>query len=342
MLTEKIAQETEVHVENCSDMQNFLESDFKTSYLDTTLDRIEITPDGFVDAEGQRFQYTQFFLERAVKEIELGLKFAYDNPFELFKYNFDKVKKSKTKAVKLCINRGCVVNIADHDYEQVPTQEILDSLDGVDQKIWNFQQARISDRGVEVNFIIPEKTANPHPGDTIHIGFRLSNSETGWMKGPKASLFTLRLICTNGAVMTNKMGNVVWDYNRRVLRSTRLKRFQIGVEKLQGSVEKVQRVYEGVAGRLIYDRDFARIWRRVHQAVKPEKPEETDLLLGVDSEERQKVQRIVRERQLLAEPVLTQWMIYDLHNRITQAAQSRRFSIRNRLEEIGGGLLSLN
>lgn len=91
----------------------------------------------------------------------------------------------------------------------------MDVLAGlVDESTWEFKGARLGDRGVDLNFVKPGLEVSPLPGDVIELGVQISNSETGF-GGAKGSLFALRLVCLNGAVISDKLGSARWNYDLR-------------------------------------------------------------------------------------------------------------------------------
>ncbi len=333
MLPETIVPEKEDSTSDFEKARNFLEKDFRTSYLHTTLDKLDIRPDGHVDVEGKRIPYTQGFLEAVAGAIKMPFSFAYDIDFELFRYNFESLKTKRRKGVTLCINRGAAINIADTEYRPAHTLDVLEGLQN--QNFWKFQQILISDRGAEINHLNPQLKTNPEPGDVIKLGIRISNSETGY-RGLKASLFSFRLVCTNGAVMSDRLGTARWNYDRRVTYASSLQKFLKDLEKLQLLEKRLVTLYEGAMDRRVFDRDFVRMWRRLRNALDPS---DVDRSLEVERKQRLEIQATVRQRPDREAPEPTPWTVYELHNRITASAQRHAFSTRRRLEQIGGDLL---
>jgi hypothetical protein len=67
---------------------------------------------------------------------------------------------------------------------------------------------------------------------------------------------------------------------------------------------------------------------------------EADEVLRMKERERQDLQQIIRQRNLVEPAGLTEHRVYDVHNNITHAAHGRPFVVRRSLQELGGELLS--
>src|SRR5579872_5681689 len=159
MLSEIAVPEKEVTASTPEELQNFLDTTFKTSYLPTTLDRILFRPDGTIECEGHQFPCAQGFLEALSVAIRMPLAYAYQLDGQLFTENFEQRKERCSKAVTICINRGMAVNLADAVYRPARTVDVLAGV--VDASFWKFDRVRLSDRGVEINLIQPGCAITP-------------------------------------------------------------------------------------------------------------------------------------------------------------------------------------
>src|SRR5262249_25007434 len=153
--------------------------------------------------------------------------------------------------------------------------------------------------------------------DVIKLGVRLTNSETGFgcLKGTR---FSLRLLCTNGAVMRDNLGSARWNYDRRMHMETSLKRFRTDLFKLGENHERHARLYDQLPHRVFLDRDMVNLWRQM-RCVLPT-PDALDRVLGIEPDERQTLQALVRARSPFLPPGATSHRVWDVHNRITAAA----------------------
>jgi hypothetical protein len=290
------------------------------------LDRIEF--------DSHRMPCAQGFLESVADSIEMPLGYAYKLDYGLFRENFERRKEHYCKAVTVCCNRDIAVNLVpDAGYRPAHTVDVLHGF--TDLNFWNLQEARVSDRGVEINYIEPGCTVAPEPGDDVEIGIRISNSETGYV-GLKASLSTLRLVCTNGAVMTDHLGTARWNYDPRVKYSTSIDQFNTALIKLRGRQGLLADLYKQPLRRNLLDTELVNLHRRLRASLPAAA---VDAVLGLGLEERQAVQASVRSRSREMPAAPTTHHLWDVHNQITAAAQRLDFVRRSRLERIGGALL---
>jgi len=334
MLPSATAPEKEAQFTDLATLRDALENDFSTELRHTTLDRLDIRADGSLAADGRQAPYQQALLESLARDIGMGLPYAYNIPFELFKYNINALKQQCTREVVLCLHRGVVINSAKVGYRPARTLDLLDAIER--EKFWTFQRAQISDQGIEVNYIHPESNVGPEPGDTIQRGVRISNSETGF-RGLKASKFALRLACSNGAVISDRLGVARWNFDKRITYDSSVAKFVKDLGKLQGREDNLREIYQNSAQQTLLDTEFCRLYRRLRMSL----PTDTvDAILEVDPEERRRLHTAVRERPERATPAQTLWRVYEVHNRITAAPQRLGFSQQNRLERIGGDLLT--
>ena len=213
MLSEIAIPEKGADANSFPELREFLESDFHTTYFPTVLDRIQLRPDGMIEFDGRRMPSTQSFLEALGKHIGMPLAYAYAIDFDLYRHNVEQRKERCSKAVTVCCHRGTAVNLAGREYRPAQTVDVLDKIES--ETIWQLQRAHVDDGGVEISLIEPGRVAAMAPGDEIELGVRISNSETGF-GSLKASLYSLRLVCTNGAVMADQLGTARWNYDRRV------------------------------------------------------------------------------------------------------------------------------
>lgn len=334
MLNEITRPEKEVRVTHADELQEILETEFKTTYHATTSERIRFLPNGVVQFDGKEVPCTLGFLESLSQSIDMPFGYACRIDGELFAINFEHRKESECRALTICLNRGIAVNAAPAEYRAVRTVEVLAGV--IDKPLWNFAGARVSDRGVDIDFLQPGIDVAPEPGDIIKVGVRLTNSETGFgcLKG---SRFSLRLVCTNGAVMKDTLGTARWNYDRRMHHQTSVEKFQKDLFKLGENHEAHVQLYEQLSQRIFLDREIVNVWRQVRGVLTT--PDAVDRVLGLEAEDRQNLQAVVRARSPFLPPEITAHRVWDIHNRITAAAQRMSFARRSHLERIGGALL---
>jgi hypothetical protein len=333
MLSEVATPEKNAVAKSFPELREILDTSFHTTYIPTVLDRIQLKLDGMIEFDGQRLPCTQSFLEAMSKQIGMPVAYAYAVDFELYRHNVEQRKEICSKSVTVCCHRGTAVNLADAEYRPARTVDVLRKIES--ETIWQLQAAHIDDRGVEISLIEPGRVAAMEPGDEIELGVRIGNSETGF-GSLKASLYSLRLRCTNGAVMRDELGTARWNYDRRVAYLTSIDKFQKDLLKLRSRQDQQAQLYGDGLRRNLLDAELNNLWRRVRASVPAPI---VDSILGLQAEERQSFQQVIRERRPGSPAEPTNHILWDVHNRITAAAQRFDFARRSRLESIGGSML---
>lgn len=338
MLAIKFAEAHERNVANLDALHDVLTSDeFQLRYVPTGLNRIEFFDDGTLEVEGERLSYVQEVQESFAKSIRMPLSYGYEIDFDLFKHNFDIRSKAKPTGVTLCVARdNTVVGLAPAEYTPANTLEVLRSIELEDRQL-ELNRGTVSDFGMMLDVKIPGVTIEPQVGDIIEVGIRLTNSETGG-KSMQATCSTVRLECSNGSVIRTNEGVIYWTTHKKRTYASTLKAFVKQMGQLQQAAhDLVADAYQDVIDRPLYDDQFTSLFRTLQRRLRSSDAAED--VLEVDSDERVELQRRVRERDRGEAVEPTRFQLYDVHNRITAAARSKRFSLRQHLEEIGGTLL---
>jgi hypothetical protein len=339
MLPTALPPENSAATTNGAELRNFLEATFAVTYVLASLRELSLLPGAILDVRGQAFPCTQSFLEDVAASIGMPADYAYAIEFDLFVHNFQERKRAKDRAIQVCIVAGRAVGLAGGDYRPARMVDVLDALPSPDEGFWTVQHGWLSDRNVEIDLVSENFVVEPIPNDVIRCGIRLSNSETGG-RGLKASLWTLRLICSNGAVMSDDLGTVRWSYDRRVTYVASIARFIDQLLNLRDKQSQLKSVYSNAIARPLFEEQITRLWRRIRSAGKFT-PDHTNLILGIDDEERRRLASAVATRHAANQPAEeSPWDAFTIHNRITAAAKAHPFGLRSRLERIGGDVLS--
>ena len=311
-----------------------LDTDFQTSYFTTSLKDIEIHEDGTVTAENRSWPCTEGFMESLAKRIHMPMPYAYHIDFDLFKHNFDQRKTIDGTGVNICISRGYAVNVCKATYYPARTIDVIKGLP-VRFGRFSFNGAVIADSFIELSWCDEAIQINPRPNDTILGGLKITNSETGF-RGLMASLFTLRLLCTNGAIITDEKQAARWSYDRRMTYTRNIDNFCNKLNILEIPQAELAEKYATVTDRYLSDREAVNLWRRVRRFLTSDT---TNMVLGMNNSMRQNLFEQVKlhDDPYMAQP--TELNIYDVHNRITAGAKMLPPIRRTRLEEIGGSLI---
>jgi len=310
---------------------------YRVGHEQTTLEKIFLRPDGTVQTPLAEYQVTRDFLEGSAAAIGMPLGYAYKIGPELFCDNFNKRRAETTTPVTVSWVGGVATGlIADRKsrYRPACTAEVIGAirlLPGL-----RMCRACVSYAGVDVGFVVDGSVVEPAVGDIVELGIALTNSESGGRQ-LKASAYSYRLACTNGAIMSDEIGVARWPNDPRMTVAGSLLAFQKDVATLFEKLDTVSSLYKANTERLVPDVDLMNLWRRVAYVIPRN---EVDAVLGISAVERIELQGAIREREPGEPPALTSHNAYDVHNRITFAAHRRSFRGRRGLEEIGGDFLS--
>jgi hypothetical protein len=344
MLPTYLPPEKNAETNDLAQARKFLETDFAVTYIAAPLREVNLLEEAVVEVGGHTLPATQNFLESLATNIGMPTAYAYDIDFDLFQYNFTRRKAEKDHPVRVCVVGDRAVGLAPGDYRPAVTTDVLDALPPINEKIWKLQKFSLSDRFFEIDLLSEDFVVTPKPGDEIRCGIRITNSETGDF-GLRASLFTYRLVCSNGAVMRSEFGTVRWNYDKRMTYVSSIAKFASSVPVLWDGQKKLKDVYAAAIQRPVAEEDVLRLWRRIRTAGKVE-PERADMILGISSDERHRLSAAVAERRAAGQPAqASNWDEYTIHNRITDAAKAFPMARRSHLERIGGdvlGIYSLN
>jgi len=312
-----------------------LNSDFSVRQIGFDLDNLTLKDEGRILFAGYTYSFTDWTFESLCRILRLPAAFARSIPFDLLVENIDRLKIDHNQRVIALISRDILINVVPHPYVAARSTDLLNRLTSI-QASQGFErlEARLSDRGMVLNFLSDGFTAEPVPGDITRIGLSILNSETGY-HGAKSSFYLHRLVCSNGATLSNSWGSVGWSYDSRLSYERSLSNFIDGIEQIKIDFERFDGSYARLINREIHAFEFINTWRRLGRMVGTE---DADRISGVDKDKRNEWSREVREgdrRQLTGIPA------YQLYNNITQAARRYTFVQRRALEGLGGSIVDL-
>jgi len=334
MLPKDLATEKEVQTKSLEEAQEFLENVFAVSYRHTSLEQIAIDKDGVLTVGNERWPYTPHFMEALAHRIKMPLSYALNIDFDLFKENFDRRKQHVCAGVVVCIVRGTAVNLCRENYFPARTIDVIKELPKRIKQL-ELQELLLGDRGVEISWVDREIEIKVSPSDVIFGGFRISNSEIG-IRGLKASAYTFRQVCSNGAVFADERGVIRWSHDRRVTYATNIERFCTALNILEIPKSELSKKYMDSLERPITDRGVINLWRRLRRAISAE---QADSIVGISEKERKQLSAQLRQREDPVIARLTSLNTYQVHNNITATAKQYDLTTRRLLEEIGGNFL---
>ena len=335
MLTEKLAREKEVSIKNIEEALSLVNSDFLVEKYGADLKEVEMSEDGQISSGGISYPITDWAFESLCSLLRIPKEFARRIPVELFLENLNRLKVEHNQRIVILVSRNIIINVVPHPYIFAENRDILKHLDEImGQLNLELHEIRLSDRGMDISFLKEGVEVEPVPGDITRFGINVLNSETGF-RGAKACFWLLRLVCTNGATLTNNWGKVNWSYDQRISYERSLYNFFEGISKLQVEFSQFSSFYKHLPVREVVAHEYINIWRRLSRIVGNEM---ADRITMVDKEERNRLNRELREGNRMLTTGLT---LYDLYNSITEAARRYPFVQRRKMEGLGGSLIDL-
>ncbi len=337
MLPENLVLDESASPKDLVELEELAATRFRTDHVQTTLQEIQVRPDGTVQTPAGELRVTRYFLEGMAKIIGMPLGYAYKITPELACENLAQRTRHATNPITVChvgdIATALVVDRC-RRYRPAKSAPILNALQQL--KGMTLKRATIGFDGFLVELVKSGCVVEPVPGDAIELGVAVSNSEIG-LRHPKASAYSFRLVCTNGAILSDRWQVARWANDPRMTDAGCLRQFTREIGEMAEIVNGFGRAYESVIDRQVPDVELVNLWRRVHYALPDDL--NADRILGLTPEHRRELQDQVRMRRPNDPHALTEESVYDLHNRITHAAHEHRFRIRRDLQEIGGELL---
>lgn len=338
MLPEKMVLDEPVIPENSVELEELVNTTYRVVHEQTTLESVVLRLDsGTVQTPQGEWRLTQGFLEGCAAAIEMPTGYAYKlSPKEFFDH-FIQRRAGTTKPVTVSRVGDVATGLVDDKkirYRPACTGDVLRVLSRFPNLV--LRRACVCYAGVDMGFVVNGRVVEPAVGDIVEVGIAVTNSESGGRQ-LKASAFSHRLVCTNGAIMSDEIGVARWMNDRRMTVAGSLSAFQKDVAALFEKLDRVSALYEANTKRLVPDVDLMNLWRRIANVIPRN---EVDAVLDIPAEERVALQQAIRDREPGEPAALTGRNAYEVHNRITLAAHRRSFHSRRGLEEIGGEFLS--
>jgi hypothetical protein len=337
MLPKKMVLDEVATPKSFDELMDLLNTTFRVDHEQTTLEALALTPDGTVQTPAGELRVTRDFLESCAAAIGMPLAYAYKLRPELFCGNFAQRQADTTAPITVCkvgdVATGLVIDRKSR-YRPAHSGDVLRSIREAHNL--EFRRASVSYTGVDVEFVRPGMVVEPVVGDVIEIGIAVTNSECG-ERHLKATAYSHRLCCTNGAMMTDQVGVARWANDPRMTDAACVRAFQVSVAELGRKLEAVSALYKGAIDQPVPDVALLNLWRRVAYLLPRNRADE---ILGISEEEHHDLQQVIRDRGPRENAAMTRWNAYEVHNDITHAAHGQTFRIRRGLQEIGGDLLS--
>jgi len=220
--------------------------------------------------KGHAYPTTAWGVTTLCKHLQIPDPFANLIPLDLLKHNINRLTKDCRKFlnVKLNLNND-IVGITGEKYRPLHIQDLLPRL-AEKVKSPNNVQIILNTGNTVVTFTNPNiKKLEPQVGDITECGTEIINSELEGFS-TRANIFLYRLICSNGATLTENWGRVTQNKNNKIQYDTVLNQFVDGCQKLTTNQEKLAEVYNKLPDTSLNSRQFVSLWKPLNVLVGKE------------------------------------------------------------------------
>ena len=336
MLPKNLVLDEEAAPKDFDEAIDLIRTKFRVQHERTSLERLTLRPDGILVTPAGDFLLTRSFLESGAKLIEMPQSYAYKVTPELFCENFNQRRSEATLPVTVCTIGDVAVGMVNDRRRRYRPANICNVLRWLsEQSDWELRRASLSFYGMNLEMIRPGEVIEPEVGDVVELGIAITSSETGFGQ-LKASAYSHRIVCSNGAVMVDDLGSARWPNDARMTEAGCMRDFQRNVTGLIEQLDAVKKLYQSPMVRMMSDDESWNLWRRLAYHLDSQ---EADAVLGWTESSRRELQQRIRSRDLVESPQLAEMDVYELHNQITHAAHGRPFRMRQSLQALGGDLL---
>jgi hypothetical protein len=314
---------------------------------------------------GARYRMTEPAFDDLCALLKVPVNFVKGVPLDLRATIVDRLAREHQQLVVPVHRDGIVVGIVDPQkwtrsrakgetnrprFEPVTNLHTLQMIKNLWTDLAEPPRIVIADTGVRVEMLTSPVPLEPQPGDITRLGLVLTSSETGGPL-PLARGYTLRLVCTNGAVLPEDFAHVRFNSDRRIQLEARLQIFAAQMQGMAVDVARLQQAYARLPEERLTDQMFYNLWRDIRYAYRliGHNDVRADQVLEVDPEERRAIITEVRKRQQawrdgsvvvgIQPPRPIDLHTWDAFNRVTAAARQEPYQRRLALERLAGRLL---
>lgn len=319
-----------------------------------------------------RYQPTEKAFDDLCHILEIPITFAKDIPHDLVATIVERLKMRRQQTIIPVHRDDLVVGVIDPMkwsrsrakenpteekkqrplFAPVPTQEILKLVQTTWGEMAETPCILMTDTGVKIDVMSAPVAIEPRPGDITHLGLEITTSETGGPM-PQARGYTLRLVCSNGAVLPHDFKALRFSTDWRVKMERRLEAFAKALQAIAFDMDRLCTAYQRLTVEPITNEFFFRLHRQARYIYRRIPHEDgdadpADTVLGVEKSRREQIIKQVRDRQeelrktptVLATPEPTELAAWDVFNTITAIAREEgAYQRRIALEHLAGDVL---
>jgi len=379
-LSKIFAPEQFLHTTSFAEAVEACETTFRYTRQELPVVQLSLDADLRLHIGSNSFDLTEKAFGDLCAIVKVPATFAKDIPPDLASIIVERLKTVHQETAVLAHRDGVVVGIInpkkwehkrkphqpDNDpvprpkiprphYQPVPYRQLMQVIKNIWTDSTGDSRITLADSGMSIEIVGRSEVVGPQPGDITGMGLAVTGSETGGPV-PHARGFTLRLVCTNGAVLPNEFRHVGFNTDWRVSFARRVDAFGAALAALSSEVvdwqKNLQQTYDRLATEPLSDLQFFNLYRQTRYVYRLtlHSDEEADRALNVQPEKRRKLISNFRDRQeelrslvgtgIVPPPQLTDLLAWDVFNAITaQARDEKVYPRRIALEGLGGAVL---
>jgi hypothetical protein len=359
------AQEQTLQTESLDEAQRAMREIFRYQRTETSLEQMFLDEDLHLRCNGECYQMTQKAFQELVAQVGLTWQVAQKFPTDLAATVVKRLAGMEQKSVVPVTRDDVCVAVVDpnkwtrpksaesaggqrqRQYDPLPILTVLDVIKEIRKSDGQTLRLTISDSGLAAELVHADLAVEPRVNDITQVGVRITASETGG-DAPLASGYTLRLVCLNGAVLSEDFGVVRFDTDPRVKVERRVQKWAEAVAAYVPDVRVLESAYACMAESHLTDKQFYDLHRRVTYIYRmtQERDARTDAALGVGADEREATVAQVRQREKrrrkgeeVEGPAETDFATWAIFNALTAQARQETYQRRLDLEGLAGNVL---
>lgn len=329
MKKDLFAAERELTVKSFDDAMDAVRGDFHVAHYGDHVRNLSFTEGGLLESAAGTYPVTRNAFEGLCRSVNIPSDFGRRIPQDLFIHNFDTLKAKLKRRVHICISRETIISVNEITTDPIRNMEILkEASQRAERTGMKLHDVRLSDRGMQINLLDPRRNMEPVKGDITSVGLVLVSSETGFLK-TTASLFLIRLVCSNGATVKKA-------FNYQISSERCLHEFFDETEKTYFNYDTFSARYRRLTERELNAAELLALHGRLAGLVGTS---QADNLSNMSRAHRIELKNRIENEGDRKHP--TGINAYDFYNSITHAAKAFSFVTRIKLESLGGSLIHI-
>jgi len=296
-------------------------------------DSISLLDKGVIKFGDREAQMSLEGFKQSMKKVyKIPDPFAARIPYHLLQENIKEIGKTLDYPLELLLNNdGLIINLFPAGMPRIPIRPLLSALEGQEP-----QHIQYSETGLTIQTLNPAVTFSTEPkvGDITRLGTNFSASETGF-GFPIASTLAYTLICSNGAILPKRFGQI-----RMRIKSGEADPEAIArnlAYKLRNLIQSTESLGNRFNKMGQINLSFGRTYGILNSCSKVTDREEVLDHFKISGDEFTEIKQSAKNDEIRFDE--TEYGMYDFYSKVTNMANNHYGSERKRLQTIGGKFL---